>query len=156
MSNLSIRRATPADVEVVTRFNIALADQSEGLALDPAVVRLGVAAVLGDPDKGDYWLATFGDRVVGQLMIIREWSDWRNAWWWWIQSVYVERDARGHGVYDALHAHVIARAEQEGVRGVRLYVEHENVRAMRAYERVGMQPGHYRIYEQVLGGGRGD
>ena len=28
-------------------------------------------------------------RLLGQLMITYEWSDWRNGAFWWIQSVYV-------------------------------------------------------------------
>ena len=32
---------------------------------------------------------------VGALLLTREWSDWRNGWFWWIQSVYVAPEGRG-------------------------------------------------------------
>lgn len=33
-------------------------------------------------------------KVVAQLMITLEWSDWRNGEVWWIQSVFVRADHR--------------------------------------------------------------
>ena len=77
--NLEIRRAGPHDSNIVAGFNLALAAESEGLALDPARVRRGVDAVLRDSAKGFYTLAEVDGRVVGQMMVTFEWSDWRNA-----------------------------------------------------------------------------
>lgn len=35
---------------------------------------------------------------AGSLMITFEWSDWRNGYYWWIQSVFVRPQYRGRGV----------------------------------------------------------
>src|ERR1043165_8796042 len=43
-----VRDAVPADVDVITEFNACLAQESEGRTLDRAILRPGVAAVLGD------------------------------------------------------------------------------------------------------------
>ena len=80
----------------------------EGKTLDPAVLAAGVAAGLADPHKGLYFVAEEGGEVVGQLMLTIEWSDWRNGWIWWIQSVYVRPDARRRGVFRPLYEHVHA------------------------------------------------
>ena len=65
--------------------------------------------------------------AVGTLMLTREWSDWRNGDWWWIQSVYVAPDIAAQGVFAALYRHVEALARATpGVIGLRLYVEREN------------------------------
>jgi ribosomal protein S18 acetylase RimI-like enzyme len=146
--SLLVRPAEPADLEIIVAFNVALARETEALALDLDTVRRGVAAVLEDPEKGRYRVAAQGGAVVGQLMLTREWSDWRSGWWWWIQSVYVAPEARRGGVYRALHRSVLDDAARTGdVRGVRLYVEQENTRAQRAYEAMGMERGRYLIYE---------
>ena len=86
--------------------------------------------------------------AAGTLMLTREWSDWRNGDWWWIQSVYVAPEHRRHGVYAALHRHVeqLARATP-GVIGLRLYVEKDNAHAQRTYSALGMHDAGYRIYE---------
>ena len=90
-------------------------------------------------------------RLVGQLMITYEWSDWRNAYFWWIQSVYVEPSHRGKGVYRALHDNVLAEARRErSVCGLRLYVERTNTSAQRVYTALGMSPSHYHMYELEL------
>jgi ribosomal protein S18 acetylase RimI-like enzyme len=145
---LQVRPAAPSDVDTLAAFNVAMALETEALSLDLDTVRRGGAAVLADPAKGSYRVATRDGAVVGQLMLTKEWSDWRCGWWWWIQSVYVAPDARRGGVYRALYQSVIADAERAGdVRGVRLYVEQENARAQRTYEALGMTRGRYLIFE---------
>ncbi len=95
-------------------------------------------------------MAEVDGRVAGALLLTREWSDWRDGWFWWIQSVHVEREARRQGVYRALHEEVLRRALAAGdVVGVRLYVEQANVAAQRTYERLGMLRSHYVVYEQA-------
>src|SRR5215218_2912868 len=103
---MQLRRATHADLDTVVEFNRRLAHESEGVTLDPEALRRGVAAAIADPLKGPYFLAEIGGEVVGQLQITTEWSDWRNGWMWWIQSVYVREDHRRTGVFRALYEHV--------------------------------------------------
>ena len=115
-------------------------------------------AALADPDRRlRYWVAEPdpGGRVVGQAAISREWSDWRDGWLWWFQSVYVHPEARGQGVFRALHGHVRALAlASPDVIGLRLYVEDANERAQRVYQALGMRPGGYHVYEEIWIGGR--
>src|SRR5207253_9625704 len=103
---IRIRPAVPADVGVLCEFNQRVAAETEAKTLDPQVVAAGVAAVLADPAKGFYYVAEDQGEVLGQLMITGEWSDWRNAWIWWIQSVFVRPEARRRGVFRALYGHI--------------------------------------------------
>jgi GNAT superfamily N-acetyltransferase len=145
----TVRRATPADAAVIAEYNRRLAAESEGVALDPAVLAAGVAAALADPNKALYFVAEDGGAVVGQLMITREWSDWRNGWIWWIQSVYVREDARRRGVFRALFEHALAAARAErDVVGVRLYVVKENATARATYANLGMGETEYIVLER--------
>ena len=132
--------------------NIAMAQETEGLALDDArrYVRPGVAAVLANDSLGFYLVAEIHGSPAGQLMVTYEWSDWRNGLFWWIQSVYVRPEYRRRGVYSLpLHRHVPPSQAQAagGVCGIRLYVEQENTTAQRVYESLDMYRTRYQMYE---------
>src|SRR5262249_41167691 len=101
--NLTIRPATMSDADVICEFNRLMALETENKILDLAVLKPGVAAMLSDPHKGRYFVAIGEGQIVGQLGITLEWSDWRNGNFWWIQSVYVRKDARRHGVFRKLY-----------------------------------------------------
>lgn len=151
MSDLSIRPATIADADLVARWNIQLAEESEDKTLAPEVLAAGVRQVLADPHKGRYFIATVDGQPVGQTMVTYEWSDWRNGWIWWIQSVFVKAEFRRRGIYRALHNHVAATARQSGkVVGLRLYVEQNNTIAREVYENCGLRPAGYLVYERMF------
>jgi GNAT superfamily N-acetyltransferase len=145
---LRIRAAAVTDAPIITEFNILLARQTEARELDPNRVAAGVQALLADPAKGTYYVAEYEGRVVGQLLVTLEWSDWRNGWFWWIQSLYVAEAQRGRGVFRTLFHHLRQLAgKRSDICGLRLYVEHENQRARSTYERLGMERTSYHIYE---------
>ena len=151
--NVSIREARPADVEIIAHFNSRIAFETEGMRLSPEVIDSGVRALLADRSKGRYWVAESDSRVVGQIMVTYEWSDWRNGMIWWIQSVYVHGDYRRSGVFSALYGHVESLAREDpGVCGIRLYVERENVRAQRTYESLGMTNTDYQVMQSMFTG----
>jgi len=147
--DVTVRPAMLADLDVLVQFSAAMARETEGHALDLKRLRKGVRAVLASDRHGRYLVAESGAAVVGQLLLTYEWSDWRNGWFWWIQSVYVAPSARQQGVYQTLHKHVVRGARERGdVCGVRLYVEKDNRSAQTAYTGLGMTATAYRIYEQ--------
>lgn len=147
MTDLIIRTARLEDLDTLVAFNQAMALETEKLQLDPVVLRAGVKAVVEDAAKGFYLVAEREGRIIGQVMVTHEWSDWRNADWWWLQSVYVAEDSRRHGVFQALYAEVVARSQKEKVHGIRLYVERENHRAQTVYTRLGMKHARYELFE---------
>jgi GNAT superfamily N-acetyltransferase len=148
---MEIRLATAADTSSLVDFNQAMALETESKQLDAKVLVQGVEAVFSDPSKGFYVVAEQQGRIVGGLMVTYEWSDWRNAWFWWIQSVYILPEARGQRMYSRLYDFVKERARDAGnVCGFRLYVENENKHAQRVYERVGMTASYYLMYEESL------
>jgi malonyl-CoA/methylmalonyl-CoA synthetase len=143
-----VRDAIPAEAEAIADRNVKMARETEGIALDPAVARRGAAAA---PSQGArYFIADIAGVCVGQCMVTTEWSDWRDAPVWWLQSVYVEPGWRGTGVYRSLHEHVVAAAKEAGAAGLRLYVDTRNTSAQEVYRRVGMNGDHYRVFEQMF------
>ena len=146
---LQVRVATVADSDAFVRFNRAMALETENKKLDETVVAPGVAAVFANPARGFYVVAERADDIIAALMVTFEWSDWRNANFWWIQSVYVVPEFRRRGLYRRLYDFVRERARREGgVCGFRLYVEKSNVTAQRVYESLGMSVSDYVMYEE--------
>ncbi len=113
----TIRQAEPADAPTIVEYNRRLAEESEGKALDLTILAGGVAAALADPKrKGPYYLAVEGETVLGQLQITFEWSDWRNGWFWWFQSVYVIEEARRRGVFRSLYERIVVELARRASR----------------------------------------
>jgi ribosomal protein S18 acetylase RimI-like enzyme len=153
MSNtpIGVRPARQDDVSLMARWAEAMAFETEHKQLDAAVVTRGIQRAFDDPAKGRYFIAEIGGRPAGTLMYTLEWSDWRDGWWWWIQSVYVDVEFRRQGVYRALYAHLLELAQADpDVTGLRLYVERENTSAKRTYELLGMRDAGYDIYETTI------
>ena len=146
---MRIRLATPADAGVLIEFNAAMALETEGKELLPDVIGAGVRSLLANREAGFYVVAE-QDGLIGSLMITKEWSDWRNATFWWIQSVYVRPQFRRQGVYKRLYRHVQELAANDpNVCGFRLYVERENSRAQATYGALGMKQTRYLVFEEL-------
>lgn len=146
-----IRAAIPNDADSLVEFNQAMALETEGKQLDPDILASGVNGVFADEKKGFYVVAERDGQIVGGLMVTFEWSDWRNAWFWWIQSVYILPEDRGQGIYRRLYDFVKQMSGRKGnVCGIRLYVENDNSHARRVYKTVGMEASHYLMYEEML------
>lgn len=152
--HIGVRPATAEDVDTLTTFSAAMAWETERRRLDVTRLRQGTQAVIDRRERGQFYVAELRQEppadtvVVGQLLITYEWSDWRNAQFWWIQSVYVTPTWRRHGVYRAMHRTIIDLARSRAdVCGVRLYVEGDNAIAKQVYERVGLFASTYRIFE---------
>lgn len=148
---MNIYPAEKKDAPALVEFNQAMALETEGKKLDSEILKSGVEAVFDDEKKGFYVVAETDGKIVGGLMITFEWSDWRNNWFWWIQSVYILPEYRGQGIYRLLYEYVKAKAaDAKTVCGFRLYVEKENTRAQKVYENLGMERSHYLMYEEML------
>ena len=148
---MNIRLAEKGDIQALVGFNQAMALETEDKKLEAEVLTPGVAAVFEDANKGFYIVAEDEGSVVGGLLITYEWSDWRNKWFWWIQSVYILPEFRGRSIYRGMYAFVKELAEERGgVCGFRLYVEKANVHAQTVYEQLGMHESHYLAYEEEV------
>ena len=147
---MNIRIAKAEDAPDLVEFNQAMALETEGKRLETEVLQSGVTAVLNDKNKGLYVVAEDENKIVGGLMVTFEWSDWRDNWFWWIQSVYILPEARGKKIYSCLYDFVKEKARDSGdVCGFRLYVEKENTNARKVYEKLGMEASHYLMYEEM-------
>ncbi len=150
--DLNIVRATQADLDVLVEYNMALASETEDKTLERNVLREGIRMLFESEERGFYLVARIQgeENVIGQLLITYEWSDWRNHWIWWIQSVYIHKDYRGKGVYRKLHESVRTMARKSGeVIGLRLCVDRGNDAARAVYRKMAMTPSRYDLLEDL-------
>ena len=145
------REATNTDAIIIADFNASMAKETENIELDRERLRKGTEALLANSSKGLYYLAEADGKIVGQLLITYEWSDWRNATFWWIQSVYVHPEYRRQGIFRSLYRSIETIARKRGdVCGLRLYVDTSNKRAQQTYEALGMKHSHYQMMDVDL------
>ena len=148
---LQFRVAVPADSDLIAAHNGEMASETEGRVLDRKTAREGAMSVLIDPSKGWYLVAEYDGAVAAQCLITFEWSDWRNGYFWWIQSVYVRPEFRRAGLFSAMYTWISAEAcGRPDVVGLRLYVEQENLPAREAYRSLGMKKTPYAMYEDIF------
>jgi ribosomal protein S18 acetylase RimI-like enzyme len=148
------RAARLSDANRMAELNCRLALETESKELDQTTVLAGVQRGLELAPEVRYFVAEAQSGIVGQVMITREWSDWRNGWMVWLQSVYVDADYRGQGLFRRLLSCAIEAACAEGsVVNVRLYVEHANQSAMSVYRKLGFVPAGYEVMERPVARG---
>lgn len=149
-----IRKAKPEDLEGIVEFNIQMAKETEGIILDERIVREGVKSILDNMLIGLYLVAekNKNDKMLcGQLLVIFEWSDWRNKNVWWIQNVYVDKKFRNKKVFSQLYRFTVEMAaSEENVAGLKLYVKKNNNFVKRIYESLGLKKVQYDLYEISL------
>jgi ribosomal protein S18 acetylase RimI-like enzyme len=94
-----------------------------------------VAAML---ERGEGWGVFKGERLVGKLTIdALPYPSLAHAFW--VHAVYVHPDARGAGASAALMQAAIESAVEKEARRIVLWVNDENKRAQRFYERLGFR-----------------
>ena len=146
-----VEKANVTDARKIAGFQIDMALESEGTVLDADTILKGVSAGLKDPAKGTYFLIrTAEGETAGSLFVTREWSDWNNCWYWWIQSVFIRPEFRRHGAFSFLYETVRRYAVEEGAASLRLYVDRGNAKAQGCYRKQGMDECHYLMYEETL------
>ena len=143
---LGVRPARMGDLETLVSFTLAEAMEAEASSKRAQTVRVGVRAGLEDARVSRYWvLETDEGAVVGSASVVREWSDWHAADYWWVQSMYVHPDWRGRGLSALLLEEVARQAQAAGALEVRLYVHEDNERAVAAYRRYGFVDAPYQV-----------
>lgn len=148
---ITIRKASMSDAQTIADYNMKMALETEGLQLHTETVLRGVEAIFNDSSKGFYLVAEVNHHIIACLMITYEWSDWRNATWWWIQSVYVHPDYRGQRVYKQMYQFLKRDVRaHDSFCGLRLYVDKRNLRAQKVYQTLGMTNEHYEFFEEEL------
>lgn len=141
-----VRRATSLDLEKLISFAIAEASEAEKTTRSSELIRQGVRVGLEDDSIAMYWVLEKKDsKVIGNISVVKEWSNWNSGYYWWIQSMFLHPEYRGRGLMGKLIEAVIEAAKQEEAVDLRLYVHKKNKRAIKAYRKSGFLDSDYRI-----------
>ncbi len=147
---MKIRKAKKEEAKMISDFQQKMALETEDYVLDKKTVEAGVKAVFDDSSKGQYFIAIQEYVIAGSLLITYEWSDWRNSYVVWIQSVYVLPEYRKLGVFKKMYAFIKQLvAENKNYSGIRLYVDNTNTNAQKVYTKIGMNGDHYKLFESM-------
>lgn len=148
MSEINFRKATQSDKDAIINFQIKMAKETEDLDLTDEVLSLGIQKLFDEPHRGTYYVCETDEQVIASMLTIPEWSEWRNGDVLWIHSVYVVPEFRGQKVFRKMYNFFKSKVESDhSLKGLRLYVEKENVKAQKVYEAIGMSKEHYEMYE---------
>jgi len=143
-----IQKAKIEQASIIANFQIDMAWETEKYKLNPDTINKGIEAVFNNPELGQYYVAKIDGEIVASLLTTYEWSDWRNASVLWIQSVFVVKEFRRQGIFQAFYDHIKAIATQdESIGGIRLYVDKTNIPAQKTYSKVGMNGENYQLFE---------
>ncbi|RLD46628.1 MAG: GNAT family N-acetyltransferase [Bacteroidetes bacterium] len=143
-----IKKADKSYINNIVDFQLKMALETENVKLLKDTVIKGVEAVFNDNKKGKYYIAKHNDKTIASLLTTYEWSDWRNAHYLWIQSLYVIKDYRNKGVFKQMYNYLknIVINDNE-YAGIRLYVDNTNTKAIEVYKKTGMDNNHYYFFE---------
>ena len=145
---ITIRKANSGDENIIANFQVRMAKETEQIDLDRDIVNKGVNAVLNSPEKGIYFVAESENKIIASLLITFEWSDWRNGNVYWIHSIYVLPEFRKKGVFKTMYLYLKNIVlKDKNIVGLRLYVDKTNANARKVYETMGMDDGHYLLFE---------
>ena len=133
----------------IVDFQVAMAMETENLELDKETVTRGVTAVFEDSTKGIYYVALNSNQeVIGSLLTVNEWSDWRCKTVKWIHSVYIMKEMRSQKVFRTMYEYLKnIVTKDEDLAGLRLYVDKSNTKAQSVYHKIGMSNEHYELFE---------
>lgn len=145
---LKITEALSKHAGIIARFQLLMAKETENIALKPLEVEAGVKHIFDNPDIGKYYVALNDTDVIASILTLYEWSDWRNGSVIWIDSVYVLPEFRKKGVFKEMYSTTKRKVmEDKNLKGIRLYVDRANPDAISVYKHLGMDGGHYTLFE---------
>ena len=108
-------------------------------------------ALITDPEQGALFIARDGEgRAIGVATMDWKWSSTRGAQAGYLEDLFVDSEARGGGVADALIAACAERCRERGVPALLWQTATDNHRAQAVYERVGAKGETWIEYELEL------
>jgi ribosomal protein S18 acetylase RimI-like enzyme len=136
MSTISVRRASPADVESVAEL-FALYRVFYGQSHDVAAAASFLRARLERGESILYIAKAEDGAVVGFVQVYPTFASVELGAAWRLNDLYVAESARGHGVAILLMRAVRDGASDAGAVWIDLETARDNVNAQRLYEREG-------------------
>jgi ribosomal protein S18 acetylase RimI-like enzyme len=150
--DIIIEEANEIDVLELVELQCRMARETEKIELNRNVVELGIAALFQDKSKGKYFKVIDQGKIIGCVLNTYEWSDWRNGYVLWIQSLYLLPTYRHQGLFREIYDYLRESVQKnQQLKGIRLYVDRNNKNAVDVYKAIGMNNQHYEMFEWMKG-----
>lgn len=151
VDGFAVRRADVKDLPTLVDFAVWEAQEAEGITKARECVLAGVKRGLEDNEIARYWVGEDAQgNMLGNISVVREWSNWNAGFYWWIQSMFIVPEQRGRGLMHLLVEKVIEAARSENALDIRLCVHRDNARAAKAYRKIGFRDASYRVMSMEL------
>ena len=99
----------------------------------------GLQMIIRAPERGNIFVATEEDEVVGMVSLLFTISTAKGAPACWLEDMVIRRDRRGMGIGARLLEHAVAYAKSNGFTRITLLTDRMNEKTIRFYEKHGFQ-----------------
>ena len=143
---MRVRNAEIKDLPFLIEFTAEEAREAEESVLIPDTLEKGIRTALENSSVAMYWvLVDESNKPVGNVSALKEWSDWKAGYYWWIQSMYLSPSQRCKGLMSLLLDSVKSEMKLQKGLELRLYVHENNQAAIKAYEKSQFIHSPYKI-----------
>ena len=106
--------------------------------------------LISDPSQGAVFIARDAERAVGFATLDWKWSSLKAARIGYLEDLFVDPDARGAGIADALIQACADRCRELGLPAMEWLTAPDNHRAQKVYDRTGAESDTYVEYDLEL------
>lgn len=108
----------------------------DGLEYTPEV-EAAVASLIAQPEHGKVWLLEYQGHKIGYAVVTYWYSLEFRGKAAFLDEIYLQQDYREQGLGSQVIQSVAEACRSQGIRSLRLEVEHENQRAFHVYQKNG-------------------
>ena len=127
----------------------AYCDFYESTPTDEGVMTMA-RMLITDPSQGVVFIARQDGRAIGFATLDWKWSMLKGARIGYLEDLFVDPDARGHGTADALIEVCADRCRELGMPALEWLTAPDNHRAQKVYNRTGAESDTYVEYDLEL------
>jgi ribosomal protein S18 acetylase RimI-like enzyme len=106
--------------------------------------------LISEPSQGAVIIARDGGKAVGFATLDWKWSSLKAARIGYLEDLFVDPEARGRGIADALIEICAERCRELGMPALEWLTAPDNHRAQKVYNRTGAESGTYMEYDLEL------
>ena len=147
---VEIRPAQASEVDDLLPLMRGYCEFYEASPSDDGLRRMA-AALIADPEQGALFIARDGEgAAVGFAAMDWKWSSLRGARIGYLEDLFVDPDARGGGIAEALIEACADLCRERSIPALEWMTAPDNRRAQAVYERVGAEGSDWVEYELEL------
>jgi GNAT superfamily N-acetyltransferase len=106
--------------------------------------------LISEPSQGAVFIARADGKAVGFATLDWKWSSLKASRIGYLEDLFVDPEARGRGIADALIEVCAERCRERGMRALEWLTAPDNHRAQKVYNRTGAESGTYLEYDLEL------